>query len=847
MMRTTVKKHGIFVESLLMVTLLAVLALATTCNGVGPETLDYTPPVGKGAMQVNFNLARARSILPGDLTLGNIAVFVLDISPSPKDGWSPMEIPGTGNNNPVGSGYIDVDPLPPVTLPATFTVEVLAYLDAGKTQLVAGGTATQMVTVGETASVSVTLDAINNSGQGTFSWDIDISDITPGTISSAEMAITPISPGGTPAATHDFLDAIDGIGWEDQATLNSGYYYVDFDITINGSQVIFRHVLHIYQNMKSHFHYALTDAYFTVTGQSLTVTIIEINPIPNVPLTLSDGNNSNLDEGAKVTLSAASPPQTATITVTNAGDYNGGVNFYIGNTTPRAGPSITITAGTAPFVKGLYQLTAVGIIDGVPYSKYISIEIVGDAIMGRLSSIADIIAYLEAQTGGVTTDDPVPLPVELDLGTMTNANSNWQQMLEALATVGKYVELDLSTCTMTGTAFNPDYNVATGKDRIVSIALPDTAISITAGFGTTTPAFRYFAALESFSGEELTSIGNWAFYGCTNLALTELPAGIASIGSVAFYGCTSLALEELPEGILSIGNSAFEGCTSLALTELPEGLTSIDSAAFRDCTSLALTELPEGIVSIGNDAFYNCTSLVLTELPEGITSIGSSAFQYCTNLALTELPAGITSIGDSTFWGCTNLALTELPAGIISIGNYAFYNCTNLALEELPEGIASIGNNAFSGCTSLALTELPAGIASIGFSTFYGCTSLALTELPEGITSIGGSAFQNCVNLALTFLPAGLISIGGQAFQQCANLFLIELPEVLTSIGNRAFTQCTNLATVTCYATTPPELGVYVFSDTSANLEIKVPAGSVEAYKEAPGWIDYETRIVPIE
>ena len=63
-----------------------------------------------------------------------------------------------------------------------------------------------------------------------------------------------------------------------------------------------------------------------------------------------------------------------------------------------------------------------------------------------------------------------------------------------------------------------------------------------------------------------TTIRPYAFYSCTNLALTSLPSSITSIGTYAFSNCTSLALTSLPSSITSIGTYAFSNCTSLALT-----------------------------------------------------------------------------------------------------------------------------------------------------------------------------------------------------------------------------------------------------------------------------------------
>jgi hypothetical protein len=415
-----------------------------------------------------------------------------------------------------------------------------------------------------------------------------------------------------------------------------------------------------------------------------------------------------------------------------------------------------------------------------------------------LTSIAEIEEYLEENSG--TLDNPVFLPVRIDLGTTMAANSGWRQMRNAIEEAGQFVELDLSTCIMRGTVFNPDYNVSEGQDMIVSIALPDTATIITGGYDKA-GAFRGFNVLKIFSG-----------------------TGLSTIDWFAFQQCESLAMTSLPQGITFIGGEAFKYCTNLALTELPEGLSFITSYAFSGCTSLALTSLPAGLSYISDGAFLGCTNLALTSLPEGLGFIDFSAFRDCTSLALTSLPVGLTEIGGSVFENCTSLALTELPAGLIEINSRAFSGCTNLVLKELPAGITSIDEKAFQDCTKLALTSLPARITSIGRSAFDGCTNLALTELPEGLTYIGSGAFSGCTGLTEIALTA----------------------ELIDEILDYAFEGCENLALVTCHAITPPWLGADVFYGTHPNLRIEVPAESVDAYKAAYGWSEYADRIYAI-
>ena len=66
-----------------------------------------------------------------------------------------------------------------------------------------------------------------------------------------------------------------------------------------------------------------------------------------------------------------------------------------------------------------------------------------------------------------------------------------------------------------------------------------------------------------------TKIRDSAFTGCTNLALTSLPAGVTSIGVEAFSGCTSLTSITFKGTPTTINSSAFSGCTNLTDIKVP--------------------------------------------------------------------------------------------------------------------------------------------------------------------------------------------------------------------------------------------------------------------------------------
>ena len=55
----------------------------------------------------------------------------------------------------------------------------------------------------------------------------------------------------------------------------------------------------------------------------------------------------------------------------------------------------------------------------------------------------------------------------------------------------------------------------------------------------------------------VTSIGQYAFYGCSGLTSINIPNGVTSIEKYAFYYCSGLTSINIPNGVTSIGGMAF--------------------------------------------------------------------------------------------------------------------------------------------------------------------------------------------------------------------------------------------------------------------------------------------------
>lgn len=132
--------------------------------------------------------------------------------------------------------------------------------------------------------------------------------------------------------------------------------------------------------------------------------------------------------------------------------------------------------------------------------------------------------------------------------------------------------------------------------------------------------------------------------------------GYIKIRNYAFYNCSQLALTSLPSSIISIGNYAFCDCSKLALTNLPSGITSIDDNTFYGCSQLALTSLPQGLTSIGEYAFNNCTGLTSITFEGTPTSIASNSFLNCSNLITINVPWSEGAVANAP-WGAANATI----------------------------------------------------------------------------------------------------------------------------------------------------------------------------------------------
>ena len=262
---------------------------------------------------------------------------------------------------------------------------------------------------------------------------------------------------------------------------------------------------------------------------------------------------------------------------------------------------------------------------------------------------------------------------------------------------------------------------------IVLIASPSTRVEATSSSGT--------------YGENLT----WTLDENGTLTISgdgEMIGGTPA--SSIFSSATKVIIEE---GITSIGNYAFYQCSNLTEVSIPSSVISIGDYAFYQCTGLTEVSIPSNVTSIGTFVFYECSGLREISIPFGVTCIRYCTFYRCGNLEKVSIPSSVTYIENSAFCYCRNLEEINFPSSLISIGDDAFSLCSSLTKVSIPSSVINIGTSAFSSCSSLIEINIPSSITSIGNSTFSFCSSLTEISIPSSVTNIKDSAFDSCTNL----------------------------------------------------------------------------------------------------
>ncbi len=312
-------------------------------------------------------------------------------------------------------------------------------------------------------------------------------------------------------------------------------------------------------------------------------------------------------------------------------------------------------------------------------------------------------------------------------------------------------------------------------------------------------AFWDCSSLTSITiGNSVTNIGEEAFDGC--YCLTSVTLNSKALVSETSSGKNMMSIFGervttyiIGDEVTSIGENAFYNCFGLTSITIPNSVTSIGGGAFRYCSKLTSITIPNSVTSIGWAAFYGCYSLTSINIPNSVTIIGEEAFYGCSGLTSVTIPNSVTTIGKDAFYKCSGLKqviVNDITAWCgISFGSYGanpLYCAHHLYSDEnkeiinllIPDNVTSIGNQVFFGCSNLTSITIPNSVTSIGTNAFSNCLGLTSITIPNSVTNIGISAFSNCLGLTSITISNSVTSIGNNAFSSCSSLKTVNISDV---------------------------------------------------------------------
>ena len=405
------------------------------------------------------------------------------------------------------------------------------------------------------------------------------------------------------------------------------------------------------------------------------------------------------------------------------------------------------------------------------------------------------------------------------------------------------------------------YTMLTNKEKTKIIAAPGAKPTQFSSSGTT-----YLTSITI--PDQITEIGDYAFFGNPTLKTVNFHAGITRIGMGAFYE-TLLTRVSIPNPDCEIGNSCFSN-SQVSSISLPQGMKKLGRHVFFYCTNLTSLTLPEGMEEIGMMCFGSC-NLTTVNLPstmvkldscslqdnpftsinlKNVKFVGRQAFSQCTNLTSVTSNGMLEEIDGAAFTRCP-LTTAYLPEGMLTIIMNAYFRCTNMNSFTVPSTVTTITGNPCVGATSLRAFNVAAG--SEYFTAYDGCLYATGGNTvkpqpnrdegnePTGLTALVGvpTGWQK----SLLHVPEGVTVIANQAAREATSITEVELPSTLVEIRPSAFSSITGITRVTCLATIPPDSGEYFTDAVYQNATLYVPMRSLELYRTTPGWSNFQNIV----
>ena len=376
-------------------------------------------------------------------------------------------------------------------------------------------------------------------------------------------------------------------------------------------------------------------------------------------------------------------------------------------------------------------------------------------------------------------------------------------------------------------------------------------------------AFSFQNTLRSITiPETVTTIGTWAFSGCTNLSTIFFPGSPPrSIEPTAFSGVTATVCyspdkdglmeyddtqdyggeltwiphdcTHTPDYTITVtaptcteqGRVAYTfacGCTNYVMDYLEPLEHNFTAGVCTRCAAPDYTPdahlqyiIYEDHVEITGYTGNDENVLLPTEIDEKpVTVICERAFYGCGTMTDIDLPDLLRTIESEAFTACTSLTELTLPNHVYDIYDQAFADCYNLTSVFIPGSVSLLYRTAFDHCFNLTRFDV-SGKNRWYFNDEHGVIfemsppdESTRGDLPRLFLAPG--AFKGSYTI-----PDGTVSIGGRAFSSCQNLTDVFIPDSIAYIAEYAFASCSSLTGI-AFQGDAPAFDPYVFTAVTA-------------------------------
>lgn len=349
-------------------------------------------------------------------------------------------------------------------------------------------------------------------------------------------------------------------------------------------------------------------------------------------------------------------------------------------------------------------------------------------------------------------------------------------------------------------------------------------------------------------GEDVKTIGMYAFQDCPFIKSVTIPSSVEEINANAFgianpnytSALTDVTVEWDTPITIETQYDPFpknaQGAHKQIKLHVPYGRESLYSSdsywgtfdisvdnMFTDANGINYRLNSNEGVSFASVAGYQGTETSLN-IPRSIT-VGGTTYP----VTAVDWYAFTSADGNST------LERVTLPESIKNIYEGAFYGLPNLAKVVIPASVESVDPKAFSGYEGF-VRSVPLDVEIVGFG--YDPRSNVVKEsLFENLTDVNSVTLVN------------IYAIGDKAFKNCSSLESITIPTTVRSIARSAFDGTTSLTKVIAKWTSASEIvnNGTIFYDQYRTATLYVPTGTKALYLEAESWKDFSKIVDNID